>query len=229
MSSTMIESGVLDSSEWPSLGGPTLSSNDQKESDWELLHPTTDIPTPTPSCQRAQTYSNVVVVDVNPKLLRHSASSPDLRRYMRDIEEEEEADGDERTDGEASSFAMISGPASVVSLSSSGFSFRDAIMSKSEQPTSSDYLVAPRSEPRKPRVNPRFVVKPIRRCTQSMGDLRSLAEDEEVLGDADAKEFYQRKAMGAKGRANGLKIRPDEMKRKQFTLQKKEMQRQGQR
>jgi hypothetical protein len=66
--------------------------------------------------------------------------------------------------------------------------------------------------------------------------LRSLAEarnedddDDEAIGATDAMDFYHRKALGAKGRTNGLKIRPDELKRKQFTLQRKEMQRQAQR
>lgn len=249
MTSTMMESTLLDSAEWPSLGGPAtttttatrtpLSSSITKkeqepdDSDWENLQSLS--PPVTQRARSVSVVSNVVVVDMTPKLLRHcSASSPDLRRLdqLHEIGEQEEED----EGAEASSFAMISGPGSVISLSS-GFSFRDAILSPNayvideEEPlSSSGNNIPPKSEPRKPRARPRFVVKPIRRCSKSTGDLQSLAEvDEDGLGDSDAMDFYHRKALGAKGRTNGLKIRPDELKRKQFTIQKKEMQRQAQR
>jgi hypothetical protein len=187
---------------------------------------------------------------LNKKILRHSASSPDLRqlqyRHLSEVGEEEDGndeDCDEGSEAVDASFALISGPGSVMSFSS-GVSFRDAILSPGAAETISEDGPAPssppsgqpadsslcRSDPRKPRARPRFVVKPIRRCSKSTGDLQSLAEvDEEAAGHSDAMEFYHRKALGAKGRANGLKIRPDELKRKQFTIQKKQMQRQGQR
>jgi hypothetical protein len=184
----------------------------------------------------------VDVTQSNKKILRHSASSPDLRqlqyRHLSEIGEEDDGnDDDEDSDAFDTSFAMISGPGSVMSFSS-GVSFRDAILSRgaadiigetiSEDGPDKNNSSLCRSEPQKPRPRPRFVVKPIRRCSKSTGDLQSLAEvDEEAMGDSDAMEFYHRKALGAKGRANGLKIRPDELKRKQFTLQKKQMQRQG--
>ena len=64
---------------------------------------------------------------------------------------------------------------------------------------------------------------------KSCGDLLSLVhEDEEVLGETDAEEYYGRKSAGAQGRRNGLKTRPDEAKRLQITMAKKQMQRQRQ-
>jgi hypothetical protein len=284
MPTAMVESNVLDSNEWPTLGGPTsrtrtapgsaapdtgsqsipragMMEDEQGEEgqhddgDWENLQPLS----PPPSNQRPRSVSvvsNVAMVERTRPLLRHCASSPDLR-HLHNLDEEEDDDNDEdeydvinNNDAETLSFAVLSGPGSVMSMAS-GFSFRDAILSPGgvgtirEEPLPSSpsgssggtRKAVPKTEPRKPRAQPRFVVKPIRRCSKSMGDLRSLAEGpenedggaEEVMGATDAMDFYHRKALGAKGRTNGLKIRPDELKRKQFTLQRKEMQRQAQR
>jgi hypothetical protein len=71
-------------------------------------------------------------------------------------------------------------------------------------------------------------VTPIKRCSRSTGDLQALAEEEEVLGETDAMEYYSRKSMGASGRVNGLKERPDEAKRKEIIMYKKDLQRQTQ-
>jgi hypothetical protein len=98
---------------------------------------------------------------------------------------------------------------------------------------------------------PKFIVSPIKRCIQSTPDLRSLVsiqehqEDdmgggggggaasttileeplhEEVMGNTDAMEFYHQKSKGSISRANGLKIRPDEAKRKDMILFKKNAQ-----
>lgn len=105
-----------------------------------------------------------------------------------------------------------------------------------------------REEALKRRKNskPKIVIKPIQRCAKSTGDLRSFViheEDEyggggggggglmeeEVLGDTDAMEFYNRKSKGSQSRSNGRKIRPDEAKRLEITLYKKEAQRKAQR
>ena len=78
---------------------------------------------------------------------------------------------------------------------------------------------------------PTFSVRKIRRNAHSMTDLASLAEadhedDElEVYGDADAPEFYARKSKGSTARANSTKLRPDEAKRREFILYKKNVQR----
>ena len=80
------------------------------------------------------------------------------------------------------------------------------------------------------KVKPKFVVTqvvPIKHA-HSTGDLQSMihhADDDEILGDTDAHEYYSRKAQGSLGRKNGQKIRPDEAKRLQMTLNKKNLQR----
>lgn len=93
----------------------------------------------------------------------------------------------------------------------------------------------------------RIIVTPIKRCAKSTGDLRSLViheeeegygggggggggiiHEEEVLGESDAMEYYNRKSHGSKGRANGRKQRPDEAKRKEFIIHKKNAQRRAQ-
>lgn len=99
---------------------------------------------------------------------------------------------------------------------------------------------------RRKKIKPRLVVSPIKRCARSTGDLRSLViheeeeghsgglgsmavhEEEEILGASDAMEYYNRKSHGSKGRANGKKIRPDEAKRKEMIIHKKNAQRKAQ-
>lgn len=105
---------------------------------------------------------------------------------------------------------------------------------------------------RRKKSRPRLVVNPIKRCAKSTGDLRSMViveeEDdghgcygggggvvggdsimeEEILGDTDASEFYNRKQKGSTSRQNGKKLRPDEAKRKDFIIHKKEAQRRAQ-
>ena len=53
-------------------------------------------------------------------------------------------------------------------------------------------------------------------------------DDDLILGDTDAMEYYFRKAKGISGRKNGMKLRPDEAKRLDIVMAKKEMQRQQQ-
>lgn len=145
------------------------------------------------------------------RTLHHCVSSPDLRRYSLSEEEDD---------------------FSLVSEQPAGLSFRDALQTVAvveEDSAGEEAPVMVQAPPRK--FKPKFVVKPIRRCSKSTGDLRGLLhsvaeEEEEVLGASDAGEFYHRKAQGAKGRANGLKLRPDEAKRREMTLYKKEQQRQ---
>lgn len=99
-------------------------------------------------------------------------------------------------------------------------------------------------------ITPTFVVSNVkvhpnglRRCGFSTGDLQSslhptektlattqgstsvIPEEEEVWGDTDAMEFYHQKAMGSSSRSKSLKLRPDEAKRKEFSISKKEMHR----
>ena len=100
---------------------------------------------------------------------------------------------------------------------------------------------------RRARASPKLVVNQIKRCAKSTGDLRSMViledpEDDDcgggggggiihedaVLGETDAMEFYNRKQRGNLNRQNGAKIRPDEAKRKEFIMHKKNAQRKAQ-
>lgn len=102
---------------------------------------------------------------------------------------------------------------------------------------------------RRKQMRPRLIVSPITRCAHSTGDLRSLIiheeeeghsggggggasavihEENEILGESDAIEYYNRKSHGSKGRVNGKKIRPDEAKRKEMIIHKKNAQRKAQ-
>lgn len=214
-SATMMAETYIDEQEWPTLGAQRKVPHDTD--DWELLTPEED--------QFDPVEIDTAYVQQRKPSLRHSASSPDLRRIALKVVAEEPNDD--------SSYSVVSRPGSVVSLMS-GMSFKDAVSSSRPQSPSPDARddQAPRSAPRPRRIKAKFVVTPIKRCAKSTGDLQSLTihEEEEVenfMGDADAPEYYSQKAVGARGRANGLKIRPDEAKRKEFTLQKKSMQRQA--
>jgi len=96
----------------------------------------------------------------------------------------------------------------------------------------------------------------IKRNTKSTGDLNSLlhssatiyeddechdmgggggggggfaaVQEDEIMGDTDAQDFYAQKSKGGKGRVNSKKIRPDEAKRLDIILFKKEEQRRKQ-
>ena len=50
----------------------------------------------------------------------------------------------------------------------------------------------------------------------------------DVLGDTDAMDFYHRKAKGVQNRRSGKMERPDEAKRKEISIAKREDQRQKQ-
>jgi len=218
---------------------PTLSVTDAKvtfsdvhqpppeQDGWEML-----------SVDDGPVLEPAVVVQADKNVLQHSISTPDLHRLtlesVAELQEEDNAD---------SSFSMVSGPASVISLSSnpwSGISFRDAILSSppggsEAEPLSSKESKQSEIRPRRqPRIKPKFVVKPIKRCAKSTGDLQSFAkkyddESDDALGACDAMDYYHRKDKGQQGRQNGLKLRPDEAKRKQIIVNKKDMQRRAQR
>jgi hypothetical protein len=208
---------------WNDIGEPI----DQE--DWELLADDDDDKEGKEDHNSSETKQETPVVQVmNRKILRHAQSSPNLHRTF-DMEAVMEDDDDDDASG---SFAMVSGPGSVMSMSSN-FSFRDAILSPGAAASTSTEDeqaagAALKNRQARPRIQPRFVVKkPMKRCIKSTGDLKSLViqEDEEVIGAADAMEFYHRKALGVQTRKNGLKLRPDEAKRKQMIMQKKGLQR----
>jgi len=200
----------------------------------------------------------VVVIDnssensyANPKKLRHSASSPDLRHLhsgFRMLEQITERSVDGSQDDEMSGapgFAVVDGPPSVISASSTAAASTAAgglsWATKAASAGTGGFPAAPRPttavsrKQQQRKFQPgRFVVVPpktMRRCSRSTGDLQALIEVEEegeVLGESDAMEFYHRKALGVKGRTNGQKLRPDEAKRKEITMHKKHLQRQAQ-
>lgn len=180
----------------------------------------------------------------NMKTLRHCASSPDMRsaRELPMLQEEVEDHGDDDddfTEIEAGcsgdeSFTLVS--SEMASPTGTKVSFRDAILTKSSSinrlQENEDTDGSNQSSVR-PRIRQaKFVVVPsMRRCIKSTGDLQSLstdAFDSEVLGETDAMDYYHRKALGARGRASGLRMRPDEAKRKEITMYKKNLQRAGQ-
>jgi len=239
MASPVSQLNPGDHVEWPALGGgaPVSPNNKKQEEEWELLSSESASDQQEEQDETEQNLSDQqpagqhVVVVSNPKLLYHAASSPDLRRCcdLRAVQEDEVS-----VDG---SFSMVSGPASVVSMAS-GFSFRDALAA-----SSSSAAAVAENEPEtqqqqgnsrtRTRVKPRFVVvQPIKRCAKSTGDLRSLTiqeeeDEEERPGASDAMEFYHRKALGAATRQQGLRLRPDEAKRKQIIMFKKGLQQQA--
>jgi hypothetical protein len=134
-------------------------------------------------------------------------------------------------------------------------SFRDAILSKSVSSediskTEDDSATGPQQLRRKGNMQPKFVVTSLRRNVHSTGDLPSLgriceerskgshqksdiqSDDDLYPGSGasplscDTMEFYNRKILGAQSRKNGLKLRPDEAKRKQMIMYKKSLQKQ---
>jgi len=167
--------------------------------------------------------------------------------------EDENEDGDGIGSLASSSMVMVSSPPSVVSSqscwsASSKVSFRDAIMKEQAQ-DGTDGTQPQAQQPKMTKKKPKFVVTPIKRCAKSTGDLQSLARiaesggdhyyggggggndhhnDDTVLGDTDAELFYNQKAQGKLGRKNGRKSRPDEAKRLQIIMAKKDDQRQRQ-
>lgn len=255
--------------EWPALSPSKISSHDNHgtESDWELLPDDSPVQTSFErdavrivdpmeglNTEDGNAAKNSDPTEDKPHCLKHAMSTPDFRHYNTILEEsdaDDEAilvgtyDQDENSLA-SSSIVMVSGPASVVSSqsvwsASSKISFRDAIMKEHSQETKED-VQQQAKQPKIVRKKPKFVVKPIRRCSKSTGDLQSLARiaendlhddfdpynDELILGDTDAGLYYNQKAQGKLGRKNGRKIRPDEAKRLQITMAKKDDQRQRQ-
>lgn len=184
---------------------------------------------------------------------KNSQSAPDLRE-LEASELLAETKGDDTQTDVSSSGVIVSNPPSVADVSTAStvvvsnnnkpssnpwgspnkVSFKDAIMSPSKAPSrSAGGTTKAAVPPVRRKIKTRFVVTPIKRCAKSTGDLLSLAanyedEDEdggEVMGATDAMEYYNRKSHGAHGRANGQKIRPDEAKRKEMIVHKKNLQR----
>jgi hypothetical protein len=203
---------------------PTLNTNLSTETDdWELI--ASDEPESSSSEQPV-----IVEVQRRPRSLSSSFSTPDLSRY--DILESvpEEDSGIKFHDD--SSYDLVTGPRSVLSVAST-LSFRDAILRKAASSETNSHPTTEQEKLQRTlrpfRLKPKFVVEPIHRCAKSTGDLLSLGkreeDDDDIIGETDAMEFYYRKSSGARSRYNGAKIRPDEAKRLQITMHKKHLQR----
>jgi hypothetical protein len=194
-------------------------------------------------------------------LKHHYESSPNLGQYIFDDSDDfcgnsvDEASGVLIGDFDVASLASssvvwVSGSQPVSSWNKSKLSFRDAILQTSASVDTAESGEGPpstQSQQGVPRIRklrkPKYVVQPIRRCSKSTGDLKSLSrivEDDDdhycghdsfnnqIMGETDAQEFYSRKSAGKTAHQNGLKTRPDEAKRLQITLDKKEEQRKRQ-
>jgi hypothetical protein len=218
-----------------------------KEDEWELVS-SSQVKFELAESQVSQNSQNS-----NPKKMLHSQSSPNLGDYVIDEEsldsensEYDEAAASKATttqDDASSSFSLVSGPSSVHSIWSSRISFKDALLKKDESSCTipeDQEQQQERSNTKKKhahlrrirKVKPKFEVvsvTPVQTSIQhakSTGDLSKLLEaDDEIMGDTDAHEYYSRKAQGSLGRKNGRKQRPDEAKRLEITMEKKNLQR----
>lgn len=200
-----------------------------------------------------------------PFCLKHAQSSPNFHTILEESDDDDAVlvgntsnSSSQPEDGvgslASSSMVMVPDPPSFVSTESSWsavskISFKDAIMKEKAQETNTNtnqlsavneiegqHMQAQPTKVAKKR--PKFVVKPIKRCVKSTGDLRSLARiaecggngngSDDIMGDTDAELYYSQKSQGKLGRKNGQKTRPDEAKRLQITMAKKEDQRQRQ-
>ncbi|CAB9522401.1 expressed unknown protein [Seminavis robusta] len=218
--------------EWPSLGTPQVNTPsevaDKGGDDWEML-------SPSDSGQMGENGEEVVLSIPRPLkkglTRKNSASAPDLR--VLDGEEDYSL-LDAQTHLSSSVVVVPSVAASSDAknpwLNKNKVSFKDAILTPSKYVPSEKTKTTAAIPRAKNKVKSRYVVTPIKRCAKSTGDLLALAEQEmdEILGESDAQEYYQRKSHGAHGRTNGMKQRPDEAKRKDMIVQKKNMQRQQQ-
>lgn len=204
--------------QWPSLSPKhTMNSSDSQDQKDE-------------ETGNVMSESKINDEDENPALLisfpkpvrlsrRRSTSTPDLRKLAETCSIVQAK--------EANKHNALTDPAVP--------SFREMLLTKvikEEKEEEEEKDIIEESPKPKIKTKPTFVVTPIRRCTMSSPNLRSLDSfeegSEEVLGDSDAMEYYHRKASGYNGRKNGLKVRPDEAKRLDMILQKKDMQRKAQ-
>jgi hypothetical protein len=215
---------------WPSLD----SAGTKKNEEWEMVPP-------QPAAAAAQVTFDVDAIHItndNPRTLKHCQSSPNLLNYQveEDASEEESAATIEDSSMMSASVVVVPSPSpDNIASSFAKVSFKDAILSKSDHGVNQNDTALNGSEPKQStlrKVKPKFVVTPIKRCVRSTGDLKAMGRDmndeDEVLGDGDAHEFYSRKAHGSATRQNGLKTRPDEAKRLQMILAKKNVQRERQ-
>lgn len=220
------------------------------DNDWEMLNTTTETSfegdmvmirsPPPPGLPQKRKSSSVPDL----RLLDQEA--------YRNVTEGSAGDGQDEPSEASSSMVVVSDPPSVAaeasgvmlvndpwaSATSKGVSFKDAILSPSKHtehasPNKNNRNQVPTSPRQRNKFKSRIVVKPIQRCAKSSPDLRSLdviddvddVKEQDIVGHTDAQEFYARKAHGERGRSNGMKLRPDEQKRRDMIITKKNAQR----
>ena len=205
---------------WPTLNqahGAAANDETAENDEWEIVCQDDDT-----SMHRDEAIE-IQVVPTTLRTLRHCSSSPDLRFIGRALQSvSEDHDEDVTIDSRDSSGVLVSKKLT---------SFRDAILAQSADSSDEKKEVetSKNASARQKKIKPKLVVTPIRRCSRSTGDLQSLViHEDEVLGESDAMDYYYRKSVGAANRVNGLKMRPDEAKRKSMTMYKKHAQRQQQ-
>lgn len=222
----VLDNMQVSNQEWPSLGTEPQSGSSACDDGWELLVNTTEID----SADSSQGVECLIEAGSRtPGLSRSFPSTPNLGQesFLSAVKEDV---GAEHGTSDESSLSVVHGPQSVISLSSSTevFTFKDAILKNkevSQEEPIEQQSPTKRVSPRR-TIKPRFVVTPIKRSAKSTGDLPSLVEDDQDDAQDDANaEFYSRKNVGARSRSNGLKLRPDEAKRKQMIVNKKNIQR----
>ena len=237
--------------EWPSLGGALSHVEDATQTshncaaatigdDWEMLSPVE-----VGHLDDGVEEMSIVIPRSLQVTRKNSFSAPELRELGESAPTASVEEDYSMLDAQSESVFIV--PAAEGSVASSGImvptreanrwlnknkvSFRDAILTPSKYVPAQKMKYGVAAEQlTKNRVKSRYVVTPIKRCAKSTGDLLALIDedDEEVLGESDAMEYYQRKAHGAHGHFNGMKQRPDEAKRKVLIVQKKNMQREKQ-
>lgn len=243
----------------PLTGGELSADKESKEPEeaWEILTHSDEDDHQSESIDPQQQPASTTAVLIhgsknNPKTLRHCSSSPDLRCFAHMLEDEEEGNENRNEEEENSSYAMVSNVGSVVSWSTMATagagqrSFRDAFLSspvrhdeETEKATGTPVGGSTSRPFRKPKIVVSTTPSPtslMRRCSQSSPNLLGMIrenddddDDDEILGDTDAGDYYHRKNKGAQGRTNGRKLRPDEAKRKAYSVQKRNLQRQSSR
>jgi hypothetical protein len=178
-------------------------------------------------------------------------STPDLHVVSHYTLEDSDEDGgyDAETIGDVSTddpYVKLPLPHAIITKKPS---FKDAILLNLQETAKEQLEMEGGASSRlqeKRRVKPKFIVKKITRCSHSTGDLTSLSTIRDgveevyssgcpalstvhdILGATDAQDFYEQKRHGEESRRKGLKLRPDEAKRKEFAMCKRAMQRQSQ-
>ena len=227
--------------EWPSLTPP----NDDNE--WELLN--------SHSQQQQQDAAfELVVAPSSP--LRHCNSSPNLKTMQTPVNSNvfdnnnNLASVAEDTNTGSDSFTLVSNPTSSSGGGGGAMNFRRAILDSSSGTQTTNNTSPPttplpnnNNKTIRKALSPRFVVVPVlRRCSKSTGDLLQHAANA-ALDDEDPHsswhpdnhddddhmhddQYFNQKAMGTASFTAGRKLRPDEAKRKEYSVRKKQLQRQ---